>query len=157
MGIICNHCIELHNPKAFHFRLCKAVKNQFLTNVFTTDFSSYSIAGITDMSASSYIVRVQDIETDNFIVINVYCDSCIGLKASLVSSVRFSSCGNATPSSNTWFHIIPWTISFLFLYTHPPIRLPLIPVPVPELWALLHCDHCRQQDTVVNCFRLSSR
>ena len=30
-------------------------------------------------------------------------------------------------------HIIPLTISFLFLYTHPPIRLPPLPVPVPKL------------------------
>ena len=57
MGVICNHCIELHNTKAFFLCLCKAVKNQFLANVFTTEISSYCIAGITDMSASSYIVR----------------------------------------------------------------------------------------------------
>ena len=56
MGVICNHCIELHNTKASFLRLCKAVKNQFLANVFTTDFSSYCIAGITDMAASSYII-----------------------------------------------------------------------------------------------------
>ena len=79
MGVICNHCIELHNTKAIFLRLCKAVKNQFLADVFTPDFSSYCIAGITDMAASSYIVRMQDIETDNFIVVSVYCNSCISL------------------------------------------------------------------------------
>ena len=74
MGVICNHCIELHNTKAFFFCLCKAVKNQFLANVFTTDCSSYCIAGIADVAASSYVIRVQDVESDNFIIIGVYCN-----------------------------------------------------------------------------------
>ena len=116
MGVICNHCIELHNTKAFFLCLCKAVKNQFLANVFTTEISSYCIAGITDMSASSYIVRVQDIETDNFIVVSVYCDSCIGLLFEKSISCFFCQVFFLWECYTILYHLIPYCNSCCYVF-----------------------------------------
>ena len=79
MSVICNDCVELHDSEAFFLCFCEAVKNQFFPDMFATDVSSYCVAGVADVAASSYVVRMQDVETDNFIVVGVYCNSGICL------------------------------------------------------------------------------
>ena len=65
---------------------------------------------------SGYIVRVQDIETDNFIVVSVYCDSCIGLLFEKSISCFFCQVFFLWECYTILYHLIPYCNSCCYVF-----------------------------------------
>ena len=57
------NCVKLQNPKPDPFCLRQTVFHKLRTDMKPSAFCSYRITGIADMTASSDIVRMQDIES----------------------------------------------------------------------------------------------
>lgn len=100
MNITCHDRIKLQNSKAVLFSLHQAVRHQFFSDMKTPGISAYCIAGVADMSASSYIIGMKNIKAINLSAFLIYSRSCICLLRK-----KISSCGKATPSSTTSFQI----------------------------------------------------
>ena len=96
--------IKLQDTKTMLFSPGQTVGYQLFSNVKSSGISAYRIAGVTDMTASSDIIRMKNVKSVNFSAFRIYCCSS-EKKAFPVSSLRHSSCGKATPSSTTSFHI----------------------------------------------------
>ena len=79
MRIRCNYCVKLHDMESFFFCHFQTVKYQFFSDMFAPDIAAYRITCITDMSTSSYIIRVQNIKSDHFTCLRIFCNSGIGL------------------------------------------------------------------------------
>ena len=78
MDIGSHNSIKLQNVEIFFVSLSDAVPDQLLPDVQPSFFSAYRIAGITDVSASSHIVWMQDIETKYFsCLILCYASVCL--------------------------------------------------------------------------------
>ena len=64
MRIAFDDRIELENAKTVNLRLLQTIFNQLLADMPATAFGVHRITGIGDMSASSYIIGMENIESD---------------------------------------------------------------------------------------------
>ena len=58
MSIAFHNCIELQYFKSVFFSLFKTIQDELLPDMLTTLLRTYCVAGITDMSTATYIIRV---------------------------------------------------------------------------------------------------
>ena len=71
--------IKLQDTKTMLFSPGQTVGYQLFSNVKSSGISAYRIAGVTDMTASSDIIRMKNVKSVNFSAFRIYCCSCIGL------------------------------------------------------------------------------
>ena len=108
MDVRSNDCIKLQNSKSMCRALRQAIPHQLFPNVQAARISANGIAGIADMTASAYIVGVQNVQAINLSRISIRRNSTISLtrkKVFPVSAVSNSSCEKAIPFSTTSFQI----------------------------------------------------
>ena len=74
-----NNCIKLQNRKAVFAPLFNTIQYQFFSNMQSSSMRTHRVTRITDMAASSDIVRVQDIKSVNIPCVGICCDARIGL------------------------------------------------------------------------------
>ena len=77
MRIALYYGVKLQDFIAELCALLHAVKNELFADMKAADLGIYSIACIADVAASSYVVRVEDVKTDDLSVI--VSNSCIAL------------------------------------------------------------------------------
>ncbi len=82
--------VKLKHLKAVFAGFFQAIHYQFLSDVLSTAFCIYRIAGITDMSAPADVIRMQDIQTDDLTVIFRHAGITLRLKE--LFSRRFIKC-----------------------------------------------------------------
>ena len=70
--------IKLQDTKTMLFSPGQTVGYQLFSNVKSSGISAYRIAGVTDMTASSDIIRMKNVKSVNFSAFRIYCCSCIG-------------------------------------------------------------------------------
>lgn len=82
--------IKLQDTKTMLFSPGQTVGYQLFSNVKSSGISAYRIAGVTDMTASSDIIRMKNVKSVNVSAFRIYCYSCIGLfcKKKLFLSLR---------------------------------------------------------------------
>ena len=98
MDIGSHNSIKLQNTEALFMCLSDAVPDQLLPDVQSSFFSAYRIAGITDVSASSHIVGMQDIETKYFSCL-ILCYAAVCLLRKKFSAAFISFCVYSAGSS----------------------------------------------------------
>ena len=59
-------CVELQHAKSARFSLCNAVLYQFFTDMLSAHGLFEGVACVADVSAASHIIRVQNIQTEQF-------------------------------------------------------------------------------------------
>lgn len=79
----CYNGVELHNPKAKPFCLHETVGDELFTDVFAAASGIHRIACVTDMPAPTGIIRVQNIEAYNTVMLNSNAAVRLGLEKSL--------------------------------------------------------------------------
>jgi hypothetical protein len=77
VGVALYYGIKLQDFIAEPCALCHTVENELFADMKTTDFGINRITCVTDMAASSDVVRVEDVKTYDPAVI--FCDACITL------------------------------------------------------------------------------
>ena len=78
MNIAFHNGIELEHTETKILSVFQTVKHQFFTDMLSPACGGYRITGIADMSASPYIIRMQDIQSDNLSVILRYTSITLG-------------------------------------------------------------------------------
>ncbi len=87
-GVGSNNCIKLQNAELVFFCFLQTIKNQFFTDMQSTDIFTDSIAGITDVPTSSNIIRMKDIKSKNFVSVRIFCNTGISLFLEKISWQR---------------------------------------------------------------------
>ena len=71
-----NHCVELQDAESQFFSFLHTVVYQLLADVASSYVSSDRIACIADMAAASCIIRMQNIQAENFSAVSVAGKPC---------------------------------------------------------------------------------
>jgi hypothetical protein len=72
-------CVELQHAESARFPLFQAVRNEFFTDMLSAHGLFDGVACVTDMTAASHIIRVQNIQTDQLAGCRVVRYAGIGL------------------------------------------------------------------------------
>ena len=78
--------VELHDTEVMGSALFQAVADEFFTDMKSTAVTADSVAGVADMSASSYIIRMENVQTIDFICVRICSNGCISLFGEKVSA-----------------------------------------------------------------------
>ena len=66
--------------------LFQAVADEFFTDMKSSAVSADGIAGVADMSASSYIIRMENVQAIDLICVHICGNGCISLFGEKVSA-----------------------------------------------------------------------
>ena len=72
--------IELEDTKAQSLSLYQTVRDQFFSHMKPPKSRVYGIAGVTDMSAPTYVIGMEDIETQDGSRLRILGNSTVGLR-----------------------------------------------------------------------------
>ena len=78
--------VELHDTEVMGSALFQAVADEFFTDMKPAAVTADGIAGVADMSASTYIVGVENVQAINFICVRICGNGCISLFGEKVSA-----------------------------------------------------------------------
>lgn len=78
--------VELYDAEAMDGALFQTVADEFFTNMESAAVSTDGIAGVADMSASSYIIRMENVQAIDFICVGISGNGCISLFGEKVSA-----------------------------------------------------------------------
>ena len=81
-----NDGVELHDRKVMGSALFQAVADEFFTDMKSSAVSADGIAGVADMSASSYIIRMENVQAIDLICVHICGNGCISLFGEKVSA-----------------------------------------------------------------------
>ena len=100
--------IKLQDTKTMLFSPGQTVGYQLFFNVKSSGISAYRIAGVTDMTASSDIIRMKNVKSVNFSAFRIYCCSCIGLLCKKSFSCLFVKAFFLWKSHTVFYNLIPY-------------------------------------------------
>ena len=107
MDIAGHNRIKLQDTKTMLFSPDQAIGYQLFANMKSSGISAYRIAGVTDMTASSDIIRMKDVKSVNFSAFCIYCCSCIGLFCKKSFSCLFVKAFFLGKSHTVFYNLIP--------------------------------------------------
>lgn len=109
MAVGCYDSIELKDAKTKFCTDFQGVFHQLLSYMQSTHTFFNSIAGITNMSTSSYIVGVKDIKANNCIRLTIYGNTSIRLTGKEFVSIRRRQFFILRKCNTFTYYIIPYT------------------------------------------------
>lgn len=118
--------IKLQDTKTMLFSPGQTVGYQLFSNVKSSGISAYRIAGVTDMTASSDIIRMKDVKSVNFSAFRIYCCSCLGLFCKKSFSCLFVKAFFLWKSHTVFYNLIPYPDQirkiFFFVFSYGNIH-----------------------------------
>ena len=71
--------VELHDAEVMGDALFQTVTDKFFTDMKPAAVTTDSVAGVADMSASSYIIRMKNVQAIDLICVSICGNGCVSL------------------------------------------------------------------------------
>ena len=89
MNVGSNDGVELQDAKSMDSPLFQTVTDKFFADMKPAAVTADGIAGVADMTASSYIIWVKNVQTIDFICVGICSNGCVALFGEKVSTGLF--------------------------------------------------------------------
>ena len=86
MNVGSNDGVELQDAKSMDSPLLQAVTDKLFADMQSAAVPADGVAGVADMTASSYIIWVKNVQTIDFICVGICSNGCVALFGEKVST-----------------------------------------------------------------------